>query len=75
MMTNDAYVRLREVLLQRELFQRESRSVELRALCNDSPRTRQARKGATVTGQSRVPRSTRSSSDRYTWEPLKFYEL
>jgi hypothetical protein len=40
-------------------------------LCATIPRKpRQARKGATVAGQSRVPRSTRSSSSRGEWVGL-----
>jgi len=43
---------------------RACRSVELRALCNEVPEPRQARKGATVPGSPRVPQITRSSSHR-----------
>ena len=45
-------------------------------LCATIPRKpRQARKGATVAGQSRVPRSTRSSSSRVEWVDLTKYSM
>ena len=54
---------LREALLRRK-FRGRADQWDF-GLCATIPREpRQARKGATVTGQSRVPRITRSSSSR-----------
>jgi hypothetical protein len=66
--------------LRRHFVQRVSTRVSVDrwnfGLCATIPREpRQARKGATVTGQFRVPRSTRSSSSRVAQPPDFCYSL
>src|SRR5271169_7173449 len=67
--------RLRGAVLCAEIFAARTADGWNFGLCATIPRKpRQARKGATVAGQSRVPRSTRSSSSRGEWVS-KFHNI